>query len=184
MHRTAILLLSTFALLALLGGCTSGGPSGSAPTAPGPAPTGTGYFVGTGPDGVGVSLDLLGNDPVVRLIDAALRAQDGRPGTVDSVGVASIVNQRPLGIALPRFVAELDSGGATPLRRAQDVLRPGAGPAARRALARLRALSTRVPGRGVATAYVVLEGHPPAAVASVRMVVVRGQPIALAARRR
>lgn len=171
------------ALALALAGCSSAA-SGPPRTAPEPAPTGTGYFVGTGPGGIGASLDLLGDDPVVRVIDAALRAQDGRPGTVASVGVASILDEGTLGIPAPRFVADLASGGAIPLRAAASVLRPGDGPAARRALARLRTVPARVPAGGAATTYVVLEGATPAAVQSVRMVVVAGQPITLTARRR
>ena len=172
------------AVVLALGGCASSSPAGSPQTAPEPAPTGTGYFVGTGPDGIGASLDLLADDPVVQIVDTALRAQDGRAGTVDSVGVASVVNEGPFEIATPRFVAELADGGAVPLPRAADVLRAGDGPAARRALARLRAVATRVPGDGAVTTYVVLEGLSPATVEAVRMVVVAGEPITLAARRR
>ncbi len=167
-----------------LGGCASSGPAGPPRTAPEPAPGGSGYFVGTGPGGIGASLDLLADDPVVQILDTALRAQDGRVGTVASVGVASVVNEGPFETATPRFVAELAGGGAVPLPRAADVLRARDGPAARRALERLRSVATRVPGKGAVTTYVVLEGLSPAAVESVRMVVVAGESITLTARRR
>ena len=178
----AALLAACGALV--LTGCSSAGAPTAPPTAPAPAPTGTGYFVGTGPDGLGVSLDLLGADPAVRVIDAALRAQDGRPGSVASVGVASVVNQGPLAVAAPRFVAEMDDGSALALRAAATVLARHRGPMARRALARLRAVPMRVPAGGAVTTYVVLEGGEPAAVARVRMTVVAGEPITLSARRR
>lgn len=171
------------AVVLALAGCSSAGAPGPQRAEPEPAPTGTGYFVGTGPRGVGASLDLFGEDPISRAIDAALRERDGGR-TESSVGIASIVNEGTLGIAAPRFVAELAGGGAIPLRSAAGVLRAIDGPSGRRAIERLRAVPTRVPAGGAATTYVVLEGAAPAAVESVRMVVVGGTPIALAARRR
>jgi hypothetical protein len=167
-----------------LGGCSSTGAPGPQRAAPEPPPTGTGYFVGTGPQGVGASLDLFGDDPVSRAIEAALRERDPGATTESSVGIASIVNEGTLGIAAPRFVAELAGGGAIPLRSAAGVIRAVDGPAGRRALGRLGAVPSRVPAGGSATTYVVLEGAAPAAVESVRMVVVGGSPVALAARRR
>ncbi len=77
-------------------------------------------------------------------------------------------------MGLPRFIADLSTGGAVPLRHAAAVLRPGDGPASRRALARLRTLPGRLPGESAATAYVILDGALPAEVESVRMVVARG----------
>lgn len=149
-----------------------------------PAPSGTAWFVGAGADGIGASLDLLADDPVVRLVDAALAARGAERGGEPSVGVVSIVNDGRLGTPMPRFIADLSTGGAVPLRDPADVLRAGDGPEARRALARLSALPRRVPAEGAATAYVVLDAAPSAEVASVRMVVARGDPITLAARRR
>lgn len=148
-----------------------------------PPPSGTGYFVGAGADGLGASLDLLADDPVVRLVDAAFAARDGGR-SVPAVGVASVVNDGPVGTPMPRFIADLATGRALPLREAADVLRPGEGPEARRALARLAALPARVGAEGAATAYVVLLAVPVAEVESVRMVVPRGPQITLAARRR
>ena len=95
-----------------------------------------------------------------------------------------MVNDGRSGTPMPRFIADLSTGGAVPLRDAADLLRPGDGPEARRALARLATLPGRVPAEGAATAYVVLEAAPAAEVASVRMVMARGGPITLAARRR
>lgn len=148
------------------------------------APAGTAFFVGTGADGIGASLDLLADDPVVRLVDAALAARGEERGGEPSVAVVSLVNDGRLGTPMPRFIADLSTGGAVPLRGAADLLRPGDGPEARRALARLSALPRRVPAEGAATAYVVLEAAPAAEVASVRMLMARGGSITLAARPR
>jgi hypothetical protein len=166
-------------------GCSSAGTSGPPRTAPDDTPpSGTGYFVGTGPGGVGATLDLLGEDPVTDAIDAALRVNADPRLEIPAVGIASVVDGGRVGIPAPRFVAELADGTAVPLPRAADVLRPQDGPEARRALALLRRVPVRVKAGGAATLYVVLRGPTPAEVASARMVVVRGEPIALAARRR
>ena len=167
----------------VLAGCSGGGPAPARPPAP-PEPRGTGYFVGTGPDGVGASLDLFADDPIVREIDAALAARGGPRGDRPAVGVASIVNDGRFGILTPRFIADLSTGGALPLRSAADALSGAAGPAARRARARLGDAPRRVPGGGAVTAYVVLEGAAPEAVGSVRMVLARGGSVTLTARRR
>lgn len=165
------------AILALAG-CSARGPAPARPPAP-PEPRGTGYFVGTGPDGVGASLDLFADDPVVREIDAALAARGGPRADRPAVGVASIVNDGRFGILAPRFIADLSTGGALPLRSAADALAGATGPAAR-----LGDAPRRVPGGGAATAYVVLEGAAPEAVGSVRMVLARGGSVTLSARRR
>ena len=108
-----------------------------------------------------------------------------RRATCRPSGIASVVNEGPESVPAPRFVAVLaDDGGAVPVPRAEDVLRASEGPAARRALRRLAALPARVPAKGAATYYVVLDGVRVAEVDSVRMVVVPGEPITLAARRR
>ena len=176
--------LAALAAALLAAGCSSAGTSEAPRTAPEPPPSGTGYFVGTGPDGVGGALDLLGDDPVVRAIDAALWVNaDPRRG-IPAVGIASVVNEGPVAISAPRFVADLADGTAVPLPRASAILPASGGPLARRALARLRAVPVRVRAGSAATFYVVLRGPTPAEVASVRMVVVRGAPIILPARRR
>lgn len=181
MRRRAAAALAAALLVA---GCSSAGAPAPPRTSPEPAPSGTGYFVGTGPGGVGASLDLRGRDPVVDMIDAALRVNADPRLEIPAVGIASVVNEGPAGIPAPRFVAELADGTAVPLPRAADVLRASGGPLARRALARLRRVPARVRAEGAATFYVVLRGPTPAEVAGARMVVVRGQPISLAARRR
>jgi hypothetical protein len=65
--------LAAFALAGA--GCSAG--TEPARVEPEPAPAGTAYFVGAGADGIGASLDLLGDDPVVRLVDAALAERGG-----------------------------------------------------------------------------------------------------------
>lgn len=178
-------LAAALAAAAVLAGCSGSGADGPVDTAPAPPPTGTGYFVGAGADGVGATLDMHGSDPVARAIDAALVGRGGPAGDVPAVGIASVVNEGPESVPAPRFVAVLaDDGGAVPVPRAEDVLRASEGPAARRALRRLAALPARVPAKGAATYYVVLDGVRVAEVDSVRMVVVPGEPITLAARRR
>lgn len=176
--------LATIALAAGLAGCSGSG-DGPVDTAPEPPPTGTGYFVGTGQDGVGATLDMHGSDPVALAIDAALVGRGDPAGDVPAVGIASVVNQGPLSVPDPHFVAVLADGrGAVPIPRAEDVLGAAEGPAARRALRRLAALPTRVAAKGAATFYVILDEVPVAEVDSVRMVVRPGEPITLAARRR
>lgn len=175
--------VAAIALAAALAGCSGDG--GAVDTAPPPPPTGTGYFVGTGPDGVGATLDMHGSDPVATAIDDALVGRGGAAGAVPAVGIASVVNEGAQSVPAPRFVAVLADGhGAIPIPRAEDALRADEGPAARRALARLAALPARVPAQGAATFYVILQDVDVAEVGSVRMVVERGEPITLQARRR
>ncbi len=153
-------------------------------TAPAPPPTGTGYFAGTGPGGIGISVDLLADDRIARSVALALLARDGRAGSVPAVGVASIVNDGPLAIPVPRFLADLENGQSIALRPPGEILTRSGGPAARRALRAVGAQTTRIPAGGAATAYLVLDGAAANAVSSVRVVVVPGRPITLRARRR
>ena len=119
-------------------------------------------------------------------IDDALIARGvGAGDEPPAVGIASVVNEGPESVPPPRFVAVLADGhGAVPIPRAGSVLSAREGPAARRALRLLARGPARVPAEGAATYYVVLSGLPVAAVGSVRMVVVPGEPITLEARRR
>ena len=182
--RAIATALAVAAMAAAVAGCSGSG-DGPVATAPEPAPTGTGYFVGGGADGVGASLDLHGSDPVSVAIDDALIGRDGTPGSVPAVGIASVVNEGAESVPGPHFVAVLADGhGAIPIPAAEDVLRPGDGPAARRALRLLARLPARVPAEGAATYYVILDEVAPAEVGSVRMVVTPGSPITLQARRR
>lgn len=166
-----------------LAGCSAGGPGPARPPAA-PVPTGTGYFVGTGANGLGASVDLFGDDPVTRAVDAALEERGGPAADRPAVGIVSVVNEGPTGIGIPRFVAVLSAGGAVTMRPASEVLADAPGAAARRARARLASSGRRVPADGAATAYVVLEDVAPAAVGSVRMEPARGAPVTLSARRR
>lgn len=170
------------ALLAALAvaGCAAGGPGPAKPPAA-PEPSGTGYFVGRGSEGVGVSLDLLGEDPVTRAVDAALAARGAREA---AVGIVSVVNGSRAGIGMPRFTADLAAGGSVPLTPAADAIAGEDGPAAARARRMLARLPRRVPAEGAGTAYVVLAASTPAAVGSVRMVDPAGRTVTLAARRR
>jgi len=173
--------LAAAAALLLAAGC--GGSGEPVATAPAPPPSGTGYFVGS-EDGIGASLDLLGEDPVSRAVDRALLAQGGEPGTLPDVGLASIVNETATGFALPRFVAILEGGRAVILVPAAEALRAARGPAARRARALLRSAPRRVPAEGAAVAYLVLPGAAADAVDSVRMAAGPEPAIVLSARRR
>lgn len=169
------------ALLLALAACGEGTPP--APTAPPPPPSGTGYFVGSD-EGIGATLDMLGDDPVSRSVERALVAEVGPTGDVPDVGIASIVNETPSGFAAPRFVAILEGGRAVILTPARDALRGARGPAARQARARLRAVPARIPSEGAGVAYLVLRGASADQVAKVVMAAGPQPSITLAARRR
>ncbi|MGE0028776.1 MAG: hypothetical protein AB7O78_11290 [Thermoleophilia bacterium] len=169
------------ALLLALASCGEGSPPTA--TAPPPPPSGTGYFVGS-QDGIGATLDLLGDDPVSRSVERALMAEVGPTGDVPDVGIASIVNETPSGFDAPRFVAILESGRAVILTPAREALRGAQGPAARLARARLRTVPSRIPSEGAGTAYVVLRDANPDQVAKVVMAAGPQPAITLAARRR
>lgn len=165
-----------------LGAVTACG-GGDTPAAPPAATTvagGSGYFVGTGPGGVGAAVDLQAHDAVTaRAAEALLRvpAREGRPGLV--VGVASVVNDGRSPVPLPRFVAVVDGGGATPLVAARS---PGLGiPGAARIFP---SPPLFVPAGGSATVYLVLRGARAEAVRSVKMIVRPGEPVMLGAHRR
>jgi hypothetical protein len=169
------------ALLLALAGCGEG----TAPpeTAPPPPASGTGYFVGSS-EGIGATLDLLGDDPVSRSVERALVAEVGPTGDLPDVGIASIVNETPSGFDAPRFVAILESGRAVILTPAREALRGARGPAARLARARLRQVPSRIPSEGAGVAYLVLRGASADEVASVSMAAGPEPSITLAARRR
>jgi hypothetical protein len=167
-------------LVLLLAGCGGDGP---AETAPPPPPSGTGYFVGSA-EGIGASLDLLGDDPVARSVRRGLLAEAGPGDAPPAVGIASIVNDTSSGFDAPRFVAILESGRAVILEPALQALRGAAGPAAGDARRRLAAVPSRVPSRGAGVAYLVMRGALVDEVASVRMAAGAQPSITLAARRR
>lgn len=180
--RRAAAVAVCAALLALHG-CGGGG---SAPPPEDPPPTrpGSAYFVGTGADGVGATLDLEGQDPVTEAVDAALRARDGVAGEGPVVGVASVVNEGARVLPAPTFIAQFEGGGALALESAAAVVAEADGPAARRALRLLGRPPVVVPAGGADTLYVVLRGAAPGEVDSVRMVVRPGEIVMLQARSR
>jgi hypothetical protein len=175
---TALLVLLLVLPLAVAG---CGGDDRPSQTAP--PPSGTGYLVGS-KDGIGATLDLLGDDPVSRAVTRALAAEAGPSGEAPVVGIASIVNETSSGFDAPQFIAVLESGRAVILTPALEALRGARGPAARAARARLRTLPSRVPSRGAGVAYVVLRGASPDEVRSVVMAAGPEPSITLAARRR
>ena len=169
------------ALLLALAGCGEGTPPPE--TAPPPPASGTGYFVGSS-DGIGATLDLLGDDPVSRSVERALVAEVGPTGDLPDVGIASIVNETPSGFDAPRFIAILESGRGVILTPAVEALRGARGPAARLARARLRQVPSRIPSEGAGVAYRVLRGASADEVGSVSMAAGPEPSITLAARRR
>ena len=169
------------ALLLALAGCGDGPPPPQ--TAPPPPASGTGYFVGSG-DGIGATLDMLGDDPVSRSVERALVAEVGPTGDLPDVGIASIVNETSSGFDAPGFVAILEGGRAVILTPALEALRGARGPAARQARARLRTVPSRVPSMGAGVAYLVLRGADADQISSVTMAAGPEPSITLAARRR
>lgn len=169
------------ALLLALAACGEGSPPPE--TAPPPPPSSTGYFVGS-EEGIGATLDMLGDDPVSRAVERAMVAEVGPTGDVPDVGIASIVNETPSGFDAPRFVAILESGRAVILTPAREALRGARGPAAREARARLRDVPSRIPSEGAGVAYLVLRDASADQVAKVVMAAGPQPSITLGARRR
>lgn len=181
--KPAALLAGLIAVLALACGC-----GGSSPAMPGPdrpaAKAATGYFVGTGSDGLGASLDLVGSDGVARAVRAALAGERGRDGRSPAVGIASVVNTSAAAAPTPGFVAVLSSGEAVPMEPAREALSRRDDRAARRARAVLPRTRRVVAARGSAVVYLVLPDASLQEVASVTMTSVGGHPITLAPRPR
>ncbi len=174
------------AAAALAAGCGGGGTPSPAP--PPPPETvealGSGYFVGTGPDGLGATVDLRASDPVVEALEAALRVGAPAAGPAPSVGIASLVNGSSTRVRTPAFTAVLDTGGRATLRGAVDALRGRSGPADRRAAALVPPRRVTLAPRASAVEYVVLYGAVPGRVAEVLMRGVEGGPVRLAPRPR
>ena len=170
--------------LALAAGCGGGSPSPAPePPAP-PEASGSAYFVGTAPSGVGATLDLRGSDRAVRAVEAALLRDAPPAGPPPAVGIASIVNgsPRPGPLAGLRRRARRRRGGAADARlRSAPRPRRSGGAAGRRPAAATRA--ALAPGAS-AVEYVVLEGAVPGRVAEVRMATGTGPPTRLAPRPR
>ncbi len=181
--RAAACALLASAALAALAGCGGDDPAPSPDPEP-PAP-GSGLFVGTGPGGIGATLDLEGDDPVAEMVLDALHEPGATRGEDPVVGIASVVNDGTRPLPAPSFVAVLEDGGAAPLQPAGLLVSarlPAA--AAIRAREALGPTPRTVPAGGARTMYVVLRGAAAGDVASVRMVVVPGEPITMRARRR
>ncbi len=179
-----MLMACVLGLVVAAGGCASGDARTTDAERPPVREPGSGFFVGTGAGGIGATLDLEGQDRVTAAVDAALRARGGEPGTGPVVGVASVVNEGPVAVPAPSFIADFAGGGALPMPPAARVVGQVGGPAARRAAALLARPPTSVPAGGAATIYVVLPGVAPGDVASVRMVIGPGRVVTMEARRR
>ena len=176
--------LAAGAALALAAGCGGGSPSPAPePPAP-PEASGSAYFVGTAPSGVGATLDLRGSDRAVRAVEAALLRDAPPAGPPPAVGIASIVNGSPRPARSPGFAAVLDDGAVARLTPASEALRGRADPGARRAAALLPPPRAALAPGASAVEYVVLEGAVPGRVAEVRMATGAGPPTRLAPRPR
>jgi hypothetical protein len=176
--------LSLAAALVVAAGCGGGTPSPDPdPPAP-PEASGSAYFVGTAPSGVGATVDLRGSDPVVRAVESALLRDAPPAGPPPAVGIASIVNGSARPARPPGFAAVLDDGALTRLEPASEALRGRADPLARRAAALLPAPRAALAPGASAVEYVVLEGAVPGRVAEVRMATAPGAPTRLAPRPR
>ena len=130
------------------------------PPSPEPPPTGTGYFVGSGSGGIGGSLDLHGEDPVVRG-DRPRADRPGRPGGRGAERRRS-----------PRWSTRARSRSWPPVRRGarptttapsrssprRTRCTPATAPPPAGRCACWRGCPTRVPPGGAATFYVVLRG--------------------------
>lgn len=174
--RRALHLAAVALLAAAAAGC-GGGAAGTAPTAT--VPDGTGYFVGTGPEGLGAAVDLLASDAVTDAVREETGAEPVQGPPPLAIGMVAVVNARDEPVPLPRFVAVLDGGGAVPLTPARTSRnRLGA------AVRHVPAPPLFVPADGSATTYVVLAGAAPAEVDHVRMVVRAGEAVRLGTRRR
>jgi hypothetical protein len=122
---------------------------------------------------------------VTAAVAEALRVAPSEAASAPVVGIASVVNEGPLGLPAPVFAAEFEGGGAAPLRDAAAVVaREPPGPARARALRLLGETPRVVPADGAVTMYVVLRGAAAAEVESVRMTSVPGRPATLRARAR
>ncbi len=184
MRRRPAALAAAAAVAALAAGC-GGGSRAPEPEPPAPPEAmGSGYFVGTAPNGVGATLDLLGADPVVEALDTALLPTTavGEPGP--AVGIASVVNDSTRPAPAPRFTAVLDTGALVPLTPAAEALGGRSDAAARRAARVLPPTRPILEGGGSAVDYVVLRGAVPGRVAEVRMTTGRQGPTRLAPRPR
>ncbi|MEQ8833177.1 MAG: hypothetical protein RIB67_01880 [Miltoncostaeaceae bacterium] len=170
--RAPVLIAATLIALAGCGGGEPEPPGGAA------APSGSGYFVGSGPDGLGAVVDFAARDGVLDDLRDAMRARpEGAPPVW--VGAVALVNRGSASVAVPRFIADLPGGGAVPLAdpRAPRIAIPAADDLVPPA-------PLLIPPQGAVTAYVALRGADPTAVRGLRMVVAPGSTVGLGARSR
>jgi hypothetical protein len=177
-------LSSIAAAVVLAAGCGGGSPSTAPEPAPPPEASGSAYFVGTAPSGVGATLDLRGSDPAARAVEEALLRDAPPAGPPPAVGIASIVNGSPRAARMPGFAAVLDDGSLTRLEPASEALDGRRDAPARRAAALLPPPRAALAPGASAVEYVVLEGAVPGRVAEVRMATGSGPPTRLAPRPR
>jgi len=167
------------ALAAVLAASACGGSSVSR-THQRPPPGASGYFVGNGGGGVGVSVDFTGFDATALAVRRALDAAPARRGaaagpTASSVGVVSIVNDSGAWKPLPVLVGVLEDGRTVPLAPARRALGDRDDAPARLARAMLPVTSLIPPG-GSAMTYVVTSGIGADQLAAIRMRVGTGSP--------
>jgi hypothetical protein len=159
---------------ALLAGC--GGGAGTGPvTTTTPAAAAADYFVGTGGDGTGASVDLRATD---RVTAELRRALSRGPGDPPDIGVAAILNDAATVRPTPSFVAVLRDGRTLPLLPARRVLGARDDPAARRARALLPPPGALAPQAAVSL-YLVLESASVGDVQGVRMITASGERVTL-----
>jgi hypothetical protein len=177
-RAAAIGLALATALIALAAACGGSGPQAD-PVEPEPTGgAGSGYFVGKHPDGLGVAVDLHGEDAVTRVVRGPLMAAGVRPEPV-SIAVVSIINNGSRSQPLPAFIAVTDRGGATPLTPLR-ALAGGIAPLARAA----PVPPLFVPAGRTATVYVVLAGVPPEQVDHLKLVLRPSDAVRLDSRAR
>lgn len=171
--------LAAAALAAALAASACGGSEVSRPQQR-PPPGASGYFVGSGGGGVGVSVDFTGFDSTALAVRRALQRGPvrPRPATPASVGVVSIVNDSGAWQPVPVLVGVLGDGRTVPLAPARRALGDRDDDAARLARAMMPPASVIPPGGSLMT-YVVTAGIAADQLAAIRMRVGAGSPATL-----
>ena len=174
--------LAAAALAAVLAVSACGGSRVSAPQQR-PPPGASGYFVGSGGGGVGVSVDFAGFDATALAIRRALervpaRSRPGGTAALASVGVVSIVNDSGAWQPVPVLVGVLGDGRAVPLAPARRAIGDRDDAPARLARAMLPLASLIPPGGSLMT-YVVAAGVAADQLVTIRIRVGAGSPATL-----